>query len=172
MDFDSVRSRGWYSREGGVAPFVVPLTNPPPPVRGHQAVVREWLGLAEGSSSVRVLELFETGFQRVWQRAQPTLGEVTLGAILDRVLYTATERFSLLGTLGIRNGSLDFSSLRGGIDDLPADELVQAAGFVLAEFLTVLGHLTAEILTPALHAELSAARLAGGPKIRARRTKT
>ena len=34
-------------------------------------------------------------------------------------------------------------------------ELVEGIRFVLVEFLTVLGNLTAEILTPELHSELS-----------------
>jgi hypothetical protein len=36
-----------------------------------------------------------------------------------------------------------------------AIELREAIRFVLVELLTVLGNLTAEILTPALHAEIS-----------------
>jgi hypothetical protein len=39
--------------------------------------------------------------------------------------------------------------------DLTASELEAAIRYVLVEFLTVLGNLTAEVLTPALHAELS-----------------
>jgi hypothetical protein len=35
------------------------------------------------------------------------------------------------------------------------ENLAEAVRLVLVEFLTVLGHLTDEILTPALHAELS-----------------
>jgi hypothetical protein len=140
--------------------------------RSHQAVVQEWLEQAKGSSSVQVLDVFDAGFLRMWERAQPTLGEVTLGAIVERVLYTATERFPFLAALGIRNGSVDFTDLRAGIDSVPPDEIALAALFVMVEFLTVLGHLTAEILTPSLHAELSAEPLARGPKTRSRRTKT
>jgi hypothetical protein len=90
----------------------------------------------------------------MWQRAQPTLGEVTLGAILDRVLYTATERFSFLGSLELKDGRVDFDELRKSTGAVAPGELASATRFVVLEFLTVLGHLTAEILTPALHAEL------------------
>jgi hypothetical protein len=38
---------------------------------------------------------------------------------------------------------------------LPAAQHVVATRFVMVEFLTVLGKLTAQILTPALHAELA-----------------
>jgi hypothetical protein len=120
----------------------------------HAAIVDQWMGTASRSSAAELVDLFEAGLHRVWQRAQPTLGEVTLGAILDRVLYTATERFSFLGPLELKDGRVDFDGLRKGTGGIAPGELASATRFVVLEFLTVLGHLTAEILTPVLHAEL------------------
>ncbi len=51
-----------------------------------------------------------------------------------------------------------FDGLRESLGVIPPEELTGAIRFVLVEFLSVIGHLTAEILTPALHAQLAASR--------------
>jgi hypothetical protein len=77
-----------------------------------------------------------------------------LGAIVDRVLYTAAERYPFLAAVRVSHGSVAFDELRNALGTIAREELADAARFALVEFLTVLGKLTAEILTPALHAEL------------------
>lgn len=111
-------------------------------------------GAAKDATSRDLLALFERAISAIWQRAQVTLGDVTLAAIVDRVLYTAAARFLAFEALTVETSGVRFDELTG-VDDLGADELAQAIRFTMIELLTVLGHLTAEILTPALHAELS-----------------
>jgi hypothetical protein len=95
----------------------------------------------------------------MWKRAQVTLGEVTLAAIVDRVLYTAAARFPALDALKVDADGVHFDELKARIESLDEDALAQAVQFAMVEFLTVLGHLTAEILTPALHSALSSVAL-------------
>ena len=137
----------------------------------HEAVIAIWMMQADSSSPEQLVDRFETGLHRILERAQPTLGAVTLGAIVDRVLYTACERFPFLGSLESTSTGIDFEDLRKALHALSTEALAGAARFALVELLTVLGHLTAEILTPALHAELSTeANTHGQPKARARET--
>lgn len=121
---------------------------------GHEAIVSAWLATVDTVSSDAVLDGFEAGMQRMLQRAQPTLGAITLGAIVDRVLYTAAERYPFLAVVRVSEGSVVFDELRTALGTVAREELSSAARFALVEFLTVLGNLTADILTPALHAEL------------------
>jgi hypothetical protein len=122
----------------------------------HSACVNAWLErAARGLPPERLLQIFEQGFAALWRRAHQTLGDVTLTAIVDRVLYTAAERFPLLAGLKINANGIHCEEIRAGAGSLHHDELAQGIRFVLIEFLTVLGNLTAEILTPALHLELS-----------------
>jgi hypothetical protein len=121
----------------------------------HEAVVDAWLKGTEGLSTDAILDLFEEGLHRIIRHAQPTLGEITLGTIVDRVLYTAAERHPFLSPLEASGGTVKLDRLRSALGAVEASELTTAARFALVEFLTVLGTLTAEILTPALHAELS-----------------
>jgi hypothetical protein len=79
---------------------------------------------------------------------------VTLTAIVERALYTATEQFAFLASLEVHASGLRCQALRSQAG-LRHDQVSAAIQFVLEEFLTVLGNLTAQILTPALHAELS-----------------
>jgi hypothetical protein len=102
------------------------------------------------------LRLFETALGALWDRTQTTLGEVTLTAIAERVLSKASEKFPLLSTLKVEpTEGIRCRELRKGIGSVPSSVLLEGVRYVLVEFLTVLGNLTAEILTPELHSELS-----------------
>ncbi len=121
----------------------------------HQLTVDAWYARVANRSSVSALiQAFERAFAALWQRSYLTLGEVTLTAIVDRVLHSATERFPMLVSVEIGPSGLRCEKLRSQ-PSLHQDEVSAAIRFVLVEFLTVLGNLTAQILTPALHAELS-----------------
>ena len=125
----------------------------------HGVVVAAWLApAAEGLSADELLDLLERGFASLWRRAVLTLSDVTLLAIMDRVLCSVSESCPRLAPLGVSASGLDCRALREKGDALPRHQLVEGIGFVLVEFLTVLGNLTSEILTPALHAELSSVR--------------
>ncbi len=122
----------------------------------HALCVDEWLERsATGLGPESLLRLFEAALDAVWIRTKTTLGEVTLTAIAARVLHNASERFSLLWSLKIEPTSgIQCRELSDRIGSVEPAELRDAIRFVLVEFLTVVGNLTAEILTPALHAEV------------------
>jgi hypothetical protein len=123
----------------------------------HALCVDAWLERsAAGLAPDALLRLFETALNAVWIRTTTTLGEVTLTAIAERVLHNASERFSLLRSLKIEpTRGIQCRELNERIGSIGPSELREAIRFVLVELLTVLGNLTAEILTPALHAEVS-----------------
>lgn len=122
----------------------------------HRAAARRWVDSAAADlPPERALQNFEAAFGVLWQRANRTLSDVTLMAILDRVLHEATERFPMLGPLEIEPSGLRCARLRSEALTLDQPRLVTALEFLMAQFLTVLGSLVAEILTPALHAELA-----------------
>ena len=100
------------------------------------------------------LAAFDEAFAAVWRRAHRTLGGVTLAAIADRVVYLARERFPVLSPLEVRENGIRCEAIRDAELASRAD-LLEGMRFALIELLTVLGRLTAEILTPALHAELA-----------------
>lgn len=121
----------------------------------HRTCVTVWMRRAgKGLPPSQLVESFDAAFAALWDRAHQTLGDITLAAIVDRILYTAAERYPVLAAL-----HQDAKGVRWG-DPVAAfaigpEQLAQAIQFVLVEFLTVLGNLTADILTPPLHAELA-----------------
>jgi hypothetical protein len=122
----------------------------------HRALVRAFLERApSGLTPERLILVFEQGFAVVWRRAQQTLGDVTLAAVLDRVLRDGMKRYPLLSLVGIVPTGLSCDDLHEKARSGSEDEIEEALQFVLVEFLTVLGNLTADILTPSLHAELA-----------------
>ena len=124
-----------------------------PDEANHDALVEAWLNGAATLEPSQLITLFERALSALWRRAEVTLGEVTLTAIVDRVLYTAAETHAVLSTLKLDKAGVCFDEFRE-VGAQYAD-LTEAVHLVLVEFLRVLGHLTDEILTPALHAELS-----------------
>ena len=128
----------------------------------HADRVDAWLKAANRGPT-ELLEAFERALNALWGRTVLSLGEITLTAILERVLYTASERYPVLALLELGSDGIDLTKLRA--KEIRADDqLDEAVRFVLIEFLTVLGNLTAEILTPALHAELLALAAAAQPE--------
>ena len=122
----------------------------------HSRCVTAWLERSgTGQSPERLLHAFERGFAAVWRRAHQTLGDVTLMAIVDRVLYVAAESHPMLSGLQVDATGLRAQELRERVAGLDHGHLAEAVRFVMVELLTILGNLTAEILTTALHAELA-----------------
>jgi hypothetical protein len=127
---------------------------------GHAACVGAWLeGASEGLPAGRLIDLLERACDALWSRVRPTLSDVTLGAIFERVVHATSERFPAFASLEVGPSGLLFGGLRARAEGLRKEELVPALRFLLVEFLTVLGHLTAEVLTPALHTALGAVAL-------------
>jgi hypothetical protein len=136
-----------------------------PERRRHAACVDAWLARSGQDLSPEArLRLFEAALGALWGRSATTLGEVTLTAIGERVLYNASETYPLFSSLKVEpTGGI---RLPERISSMQDSELVEAIRFVLVEFLTVLGHLTAEILTPELHSELANVVLPGAVRVK------
>jgi hypothetical protein len=130
----------------------------------HDICVETWLEeQASGQTTAQLLRLFDRALRALWQRTERPLGDVTLRAIADRVLHTACPPKTCptfrLGPDGVE--------IVDGVGS--PEELIEAMRLFLVEFLTVLGNLTAEILTPALHQELRGV-VAGAGSLTSRRS--
>lgn len=121
----------------------------------HETCVEEWLAQAAGLSSTDVLAAWERAFGALWQRTQRTLGEVTLGAILDRVLRKAAKRYPLLSALHAVTSGVSCKELATQAGEVPRDDLMESLRYVLVEFLTIIGNLTAGIMNDPLHSALA-----------------
>ena len=119
----------------------------------HERCVDAWLAHSvDRSSSHELARLLFRATDALWARAVTVLGSVTLNAIVTRVLRRAETRYpfaaNAYGKSPARRVELEQAVT------IPASELIDGMRFVLVELLDVLGKLTAEILTPELHAAL------------------
>ncbi len=132
----------------------------------HAAFIDAWLERsAVNLPPERLLALFERAFGALWRRPYTMLGEVTLGAIANRVLYNAAEKYPVFSSLSVApTGEVQCADLRERISAVDPSQLLAAVRFVLVEFMSVLGSLTAEILTQGLRAELSKISAAAATK--------
>jgi hypothetical protein len=133
----------------------------------HAACVDSWLERsAKDLPSDALLRLFDAALAALWIRTKTTLGEVTLTAIAERVLHNVAERLPVFAALTVdpRSG-INCGDLRKRAAAVRGLELQDGIRSVLVEFLTVLGTLTAEILTPELHAELYGVALLPGIRV-------
>jgi hypothetical protein len=122
----------------------------------HSEVVRTWRNSHGRSLSQQALvDLYERALDALWQRAHMSLGEITLMAIVERVLHDGTSRFPHLAALQIETSGVRCGELRQSAQVLNAALLEESLAFLVVELLRVFGTLTGEILTPGLHAELS-----------------
>jgi hypothetical protein len=125
----------------------------------HRRCVQLWTQRwPQDWTAPRRVAAFEQAFGALFWRAHQTLGAVTVVAISARVLAAAAERYPELAGAAVGGRGLQAERLRHGLPALDEAQLLERIHFVLVEFLTVVGTVTAEILTPALHAELSPER--------------
>jgi hypothetical protein len=123
----------------------------------HKAAVDAWLERSiDHGSTVEIVRLFHAAFEGVWSRAVTTLGSITLTAIAERVLLTATDRYEFLSAINPRpNGDTRWKQhLHERLAVVPRAELIEGLRFGLIELLTIVGRLTAEILSQELHTAL------------------
>jgi len=85
-----------------------------PSTNTDSTCVDAWMEHAAGLPAARLVDLFDLGFAAMWRRAHLTLGEVTLTAIVDRVLYSAAERFPGFSALAVDTNGLRFSVRNSG----------------------------------------------------------
>src|SRR5687768_4610156 len=78
---------------------------------------------AKGRPGRELVQSFQRAFDALWRRAHVTLGEVTLMAILDRVLHNATERFPELSSLTVGPAGLGSDALADRAETLRSDQL-------------------------------------------------
>ncbi|HYO74602.1 MAG TPA: hypothetical protein VEU33_51870 [Archangium sp.] len=116
-------------------------------------------GWGEPLSSEALVDVYERALDALWRRAHLSLGEITLMAIVDRVLHDGTGKFPHLAALKVETSGVQFEGLRLAAPGLAPALLDESLASLVVELLRVFGTLTGEILTPGLHAELSKVRV-------------
>lgn len=121
--------------------------------------------LPDGATTEQLVWAFERCVGALWQRTAVTLGYITLTAILDRVLHDAARIFPPLADLQLEDEhGVRFDAFRASVTAADQQQIREGIRYFLVSFLTVLGNLTGDILTPVLHAQLDDLTLNGPPE--------
>lgn len=129
------------------------------PPRTHGAFVDAWIEQAAPGLAARPLvQVFGRAFDALWDRARSTLSEVTLEAVARRVVADASDTHAFLDGIRVKPAGFSFRTLEKRAGTMEVEELREALRSLLVHFLTLLGTLTGEVLTPTLHDQLLAVR--------------
>lgn len=113
----------------------------------HTACVDSLIARLEPTTAAECILILHTGVATVWKRASPTLGPITLGAILRRVLRTARAAPEFVETLRIDESGLSVqAALARPGDIVGASSVDKSVRAILTELLGVLDDVTAGIL--------------------------
>lgn len=101
-----------------------------------------------------VMAIYEDLLRTIWERIVPTLGRVTVSAILDRSISTTAERYPFLKQLVVTRDGLSFQTLREHLGDREQQALREAMKELVANLIDLLAVLTGDILVRHLLSEV------------------
>ncbi|MEO5968735.1 MAG: hypothetical protein ABIQ95_02310 [Bdellovibrionia bacterium] len=109
----------------------------------------------EGLSTEETVNLLGQTLAVLWESARKTLSEVTLMAVMDRVILINSESFSFLSLVKVELGGVRVKELERTASLLRKNAVVGAAKDVLTDFLTIIGNITGEVISRTLITKLS-----------------
>lgn len=111
----------------------------------------------------QVIPILKLGLQKVWDHARLTVSAVTLMAVSDRAVFNATKHHKFLSTLIIQKGGFSFEKFDSE-QQITQRELLEGFQVLIARFITIIGKLTADVLTNDLCQELSKISYKANPR--------
>lgn len=106
-----------------------------------------------------VLEIYEDLLQTIWNRIMPTLGRVTVTAIMERALTLTAEKYHLIKHLEVTAEGVSFEVLRQRLEGEGKPVLREAFKEVITNLIDILAMLTGDILVRQLLKEIEERRL-------------
>jgi len=101
-----------------------------------------------------VLEIYEELLQTVWDRILPTLGRVTVMAIMERAIVLTKESYSVVERLEVASEGLSFDALRSSMSDSELQTIREALRELVANLIDILAMLTGDVLVQQLIKEI------------------
>ena len=101
-----------------------------------------------------VLEIYEELLQTIWDRILPTLGRVTVMAIMERCIALTKDNFPVVERLEVSPDGLLFGDLRGSMGESELETIREALRELVADLIDILAMLTGDILVQQLIKEI------------------
>jgi len=93
-----------------------------------------------------VLETYEDILSTIWNRIVPTLGQVTVLAIIKRSLALTEQHHPIISALVVTGEGVSFDALHQRLDEDERDAMGQALKELIANLIDILAMLTGDVL--------------------------
>lgn len=100
--------------------------------------------------SKKIVAVFSHVLKSLSRKASRSLNQLTLMAIVNRVLYQCKDKFPLLQELKVDSNGINFDQNQYQLEQADPDELKESFRYLFIELLSVLGDLTADVITSEL----------------------
>jgi signal transduction histidine kinase len=110
-----------------------------------------WLEQAtKGLPAKRLADIFGNALKTISKKASYTLNRITLMAIFKRVLFRCREKYPLLENIKVDSNGISIEQFSIQFDKEDPAELFKAFRYLFQELFSILGNLTANIVTTSL----------------------
>lgn len=106
-----------------------------------------------------VIETYDDLIKTIWNRILPTLGRVTVIAIMERALALTRENHPLIGQLTVAQDGISFLVLREQLQDEDREMIREALKELITNLIDILAMLTGDILVKQLLQEIESRSL-------------
>lgn len=121
---------------------------------GHEVIE---LAVQERVAQARkeeVLDIYNDLLRTIWNRILPTLGRVTVMAIMERALALTEERYPIIGFLRVTSEGISFRILSQNVQDEDNQFIREGLKELVANLIDILAMLTGDILVKQLLQEI------------------
>ena len=93
-----------------------------------------------------VVAIYEDLLVTIWNRIAPTLGRVTVTAILERSIADTASKYPFVGAVTVGRDGLSFHDVRAKLDGTDQATIREAFKELVANLIDVLAVLTGDII--------------------------
>lgn len=101
-----------------------------------------------------VLDIYNDLLKTIWNRILPTLGRVTVMAIMERALALTEETYPIIGFLKVTSEGISFRTLSQNVKDEDNHNIREGLKDLVANLIDILAMLTGDILVKQLLQEI------------------
>jgi hypothetical protein len=116
-----------------------------------ERIVQQRVGLARKEE---VIAVYHDLVQTIWDRLTPTLGRVTVAAIMERSLAATIEHYQFMSSLRVTREGVSFDALREHLDDQERDSIRDGMKDLITNLIDLLAMLTGDIIVRNLIREI------------------
>ena len=125
-----------------------------------ERIVQQRVGLARKEE---VIAVYHDLVQTIWDRLTPTLGRVTVAAIMERSLAATIEHYPFMSTLQVAREGVSFDALREHLDDQERDSIRDGMKDLITNLIDLLAMLTGDIIVRNLIREIEGEKSCPSP---------